>query len=224
MNKVILFAAHPDDEILGVAGTIARHTSEGDDVKVVIMAQGLASRENFNLEDLKKLHNSTILANKTLGIKEENIFFENCPDNQMDKLPQLEINKKVEFYINKFKPNIVYTHHAGDLNIDHRITHEAVMTACRPIPNQTVKKILCFETLSSSEWAGYGFTPFIPNYFVNIEKSFNKKLEALSFYKSEMRDAPHSRSISNIENLAKFRGNSVGFEFAEAFFSKISIE
>ena len=219
MNKVIVFASHPDDEILGAGGAISRHILEGDNVKVVIMAQGLTSRDNTNEEDLKNLHLTTILANKTLGINEENIFFENCPDNQMDKLSQLEINKKVEFYINKFKPNIVYTHHAGDLNIDHRITHEAVMTACRPIPNQTVKKILCFETLSSTEWSGYGFIPFIPNYFVNIQKSFKKKLEALSFYKSEMRDVPHSRSISNVENLAKYRGNSVGFEFAEAFFS-----
>ena len=217
MNNIIIFAAHPDDEILGVGGTVARHMSEGDAVSIVIMATGLASRGEVGDDELNALKNTAIEANGVLGVKKENIFFEGLPDNQMDTVSQLEINKRVEFYIDKIRPNIVYTHHAGDLNIDHRRTHEAVMTACRPIPGQCVKKILCFETVSSTEWAGYGFSPFLPNYFIDISKIINLKNKALELYKTEMKNSPHSRSLQNIKNLAGFRGNSVGVEFAESF-------
>ena len=217
MNNIIIFAAHPDDEILGVGGTVARHMSEGDAVSIVIMATGLASRGEVGDDELNALKNTTIEANGILGVKKENIFFEGLPDNQMDTVSQLEINKRVEFYIDKIRPNIVYTHHAGDLNIDHRRTHEAVMTACRPIPGQCVKKILCFETVSSTEWAGYGFSPFLPNYFIDISKIINLKNKALELYKTEMKNSPHSRSLQNIKNLAGFRGNCVGVEFAESF-------
>ena len=217
MNNIIIFAAHPDDEILGVGGTVARHMSEGDAVSIVIMATGLASRGEVGDDELNALKNTTIEANGILGVKKENIFFEGLPDNQMDTVSQLEINKRVEFYIDKIRPNIVYTHHAGDLNIDHRRTHEAVMTACRPIPGQCVKKILCFETVSSTEWAGYGFSPFLPNYFIDISKIINLKNKALALYKTEMKNSPHSRSLENIKNLAGFRGNCVGVEFAESF-------
>ena len=221
MSKVLVIAAHPDDEILGCGGTIARHISEKDKVHVIILAEGVTSRDiarnrKKRLIELKKLHLSSKLAHKIIGTTSLKTF--NFPDNRMDSIDLLDVVKIVEKEIKRVNPEIIYTHHIGDLNIDHNITHRAVMTACRPEPRKSIKKIFCFEVPSSTEWQSItSKNYFKPNCFVNISKTLVKKIKALKAYKSEMRSWPHSRSTKAIEKLARWRGSSVGFKAAEAF-------
>jgi LmbE family N-acetylglucosaminyl deacetylase len=217
--KVLVVAAHPGDEVLGCGGTIAREIEKGYEVYLLLLSQGVASRfpnENkLNLEK-NKLMNESKNALKILGIKESNIFFGDFPDNKFDSVPLLDIVKFIESLIEKIKPDIIYTHYKNDLNIDHRKTFEAVITAARPIENYSVKRILSFEVLSSTEWA-FNSKKFAPNIYVNIEDTINKKIKALKRYKSEIREYPHPRSIDGIKILAKKRGLEVGMRYAEGF-------
>jgi len=221
MNTVIVIAAHPDDEVLGCGGTIAKHVRDGDEVHVLILAEGITSRDatrdhEGRFDDIVSLRNMANEAHKILGSNSINLM--DFPDNRMDSVDLLDIIKVVENEINKRKPEIIYTHHSNDLNIDHCITNQAVFTACRPQPDTTVKKIYCFEVPSSTEWQSpMAEGAFMPNTFVNISDTLVKKLEALKAYKSEMKLWPHSRSIKAVEHLSCWRGASVGFEAAEAF-------
>jgi LmbE family N-acetylglucosaminyl deacetylase len=208
---------HPDDEILGSAGTIVRHIQNGDEVNVLILAEGITSRgnkeDNFSKE-LEQLQQTAIKANKLLGVS--NIEFGNLPDNRMDSVDLLDIVKIVEKFINTYQPEVIYTHHSGDLNIDHRLTHQAVMTATRPMVNQCVKEIYTFEIPSSTEWSfDYSFKP---NVFVDITDMIDFKLQALNCYESEMRKFPHPRSPEAIRVIAQRWGTVVGCEAAEAFY------
>ena len=215
MPNILVVAAHPDDEVLGCGGTIAKHNFEGDKVHVVFMTDGIKSRTQFSDEDLTERAEASKLAQTILSI--ETINSMGFQDNQMDNVPLLQIVQKLEVIIKEIKPEIIYTHHNGDLNIDHQLTHDAVMTACRPVPNFIVKEIYGFEVLSSTDWSNSQKFTFKPNYFVNITKYFSKKIIAAKAYKKEMRDPPHSRSIKHIEVLAQHRGFSIGVEMAEAF-------
>ena len=211
MDKVLVIVSHPDDEVLGCGATIAKHIKNGDKAQVVFLADGFSSRDDSDSRD-----GSAEKSSKILGC--EKPIFLNFPDNQLDAVPLLEIVKKLEEVINDFQPNIIYTHHIGDLIIDHQITHKAVMTSCRPQPNFCVKEIYSFETLSATHWQSSSMgNAFIPNYFVNVDGFMSKKIEALQCYDEEMRDYPHVRSYESVENLAKFRGNLVGIKNAEAF-------
>lgn len=222
MNKTVLVvAAHPDDEILGCGGTIIKHNLDGDDVYVLIMAEGLTSRDisrnvDYREDELRELHSKSIEAAKIMGVKDVRLL--SFPDNRMDGIELLEVVKKVEEVVEVVKPEIVYTHHAGDVNIDHTVTHNAVITACRSLPDCTVKTLLFFETLSSTEWQMMTSDKiFYPNWYENITDVFNKKIEALKCYDSEMREYPHPRSYINVENLARYRGMIIGCNMAEAF-------
>lgn len=220
-HKVLVVAAHPDDEILGCGGTIVKHCKNGDEVRILIMAEGLTSRGMHrdvvgNSEALDVLHASSHKAARIMGVGEVKLL--SFPDNRMDSIDLLDVVKQIELVIDEYKPDIVYTHHAGDVNIDHKITHEAVVTACRPLPGQFVKTLLFFETVSSTEWQMSVVNKvFMPNWFVNIAEEFDKKIEALKCYESEMREYPHSRSYKAVEILAKYRGFCVGKEYVEAF-------
>lgn len=220
--NVLVIAAHPDDEVLGCGGTIAKHAQAGDNVYVILMAEGITSRiddtaqgEQLNTE-LRLLEASSEKANKILGVKELiNVGF---PDNRMDSLPLLNVIKKVEQNVNRINPEIIYTHHAGDLNIDHRRTHEAVVTAFRPFPGSKIKSLLFFEINSSTNWQVPGTTSyFTPNWFEDISGTIDLKKKALQAYCFEMRQYPHSRSLEAIDYLAFWRGSSVGVGAAEAF-------
>jgi len=214
-KSVLVVAAHPDDEVLGCGGTIARHVAEGDLVHVVFMADGVQSRRMDGSEELQLRNQARDEALKILGVSECNVL--DFPDNRMDSLPLLDVVQALEPIIKQVQPSRVYTHHHGDLNVDHRVTHQAVMTACRPVPGSSVREILAFEVMSSTEWATPSVAPFVPNAFVDISDYLPKKLEALAAYDMEMRPAPHSRCVTNIEALARHRGNCVGVEVAEAF-------
>ncbi|MCK4650922.1 PIG-L family deacetylase [Candidatus Babeliales bacterium] len=217
-EKVLVIAAHPDDEILGCGGTVAKHAKNGDIVNVVIIAEGVTSRyEKINIKkrekELSELSKSSHKANEILGVSSLKLF--DFPDNKMDSIIRLDLIKKIEGCIDKFEPSIVYTHHFGDLNVDHRRVHEAVVTSCRPIPGHSVKRILFFEVASSTEWNPS--TLFSPNWFVDISGTLDCKLKALEAYKTEIRDFPHSRSFKALKSLAEWRGASVGLFAAEAF-------
>lgn len=222
MNKVLVIAAHPDDEILGCGGAMAKHAMSGDEVYSAILAEGITSRDlkrnrEIHTDDFNILHSAAEKANQIVGVKK--LILHNFPDNRMDQLDRLDIVKKVEELINTIKPNIIYTHHSGDVNIDHRRIHEAVITAVRPIPgNHLVDQLLFFEIASSSEWMTPGSAPaFLPNWYVNIEQTLKIKLKALEAYEYEMREWPHARSVKALDYLAKWRGANIGVEAAEAF-------
>ena len=217
----LVVAAHPDDEVLGCGASIYKWATAGDDVHVLILAEGITSRDislesNATSAALDELAEAARAASRILTVS--SLSLHDFPDNSMDTVRFLDIVKIVETFVSKLTPNVVVTHHAGDLNIDHRITHNAVLTACRPLPDCCVKLILCFETLSATEWQSPVFNqPFTPNWFEDVSQTFDVKLKALEAYESEMRNWPHSRSIESVQNLARWRGASVGVEAAEAF-------
>ena len=219
MANVLVVAAHPDDEALGAGGAMALHCAKKDKVSVVILGTGIASRKGKGEDissELSALRAQSRSALSRLGVKD--VQFLDFPDNSFDSVPLLDIVKAVEKIVSEKKPATVYTHHWGDLNIDHRRTFEAVMTACRPVGGCSVKKIMCFEVLSYTEWnvqsAG---TAFLPNSFLDISAVLQKKLDCLSEYKGEMRPFPHPRSLEVVEALAKVRGSTIGAKAAEAF-------
>ena len=215
MKKNILVAvAHPDDEVLGVGGTIKKHADKGDAVFVLFMADGEKSRASAVNNDVSARQDAANKVAKILGIKET--YFADFPDNRMDEIALLDVAKYFEEYIAKIKPDVIYTHHGGDLNVDHRMVFEAVMTAARPIKgNAYPKQIYCFETLSSTEWGIH--KGFQPDTFINIEEQMSAKIDALKEYDNEMRDFPHPRSYQAVEALAKLRGSVVALNAAEAF-------
>ncbi len=140
------------------------------------------------------------------------------PDNRLDSIDRLDLIKKIEERVQRHQPYEVYLHHIGDVNVDHRRLHEAVVTACRPIPGNSVKRLLSFEVSSSTDWQPPGSAPgFQPNWFVDISAQWQRKREALEVYASEMRHWPHARSIEAVEHLVRWRGSMVGVEAAEAF-------
>ncbi len=221
MNQVLVVAAHPDDEVLGCGGTIARHADSGDQVQVVIIAEGSTSRQQQRdrsqlVDELSALAKASQSAGSILGAAGVELL--DLPDNRLDSLDRLDLIKQIEERIDRHKPQVVYVHHVGDVNVDHRRLHEAVVTACRPTPGHVVKRLLSFEVASSTEWQPPGSaSAFQPNWFVDISDQWERKREALAAYSSEMRDWPHARSLEAVEHLARWRGAQVGVEAAEAF-------
>ncbi|MCQ4312604.1 PIG-L family deacetylase [Pseudomonas stutzeri] len=215
MNKTVLVvAAHSDDEALGCGGTIARHVAEGDVVHAVFLADGVTSRIGASPEEHAAREAAASASHKVLGIS--TVFFLGFPDNRMDSVPLLDVVKALEVIVEKTCPEIIYTHNHNDLNVDHRIAHEATLTACRPVPGSSVKEIYAFEVLSSTEWMP-SHTTFQPDCYMDISDYFSEKMKSIDCYHMEMRAAPHSRSRENVRALAGFRGMCVGVLFAEAF-------
>jgi LmbE family N-acetylglucosaminyl deacetylase len=221
MKSVLVVAAHPDDEVLGCGGTIARHADAGDQVHVLIVAEGATSRHQHRdrtaaTQELSALAQAAQQAGAILGLQGTELL--DLPDNRLDSLDRLDLIKLVEERIARHQPDVVYVHHAGDVNVDHRRLHEAVVTACRPTPGQSVQRLLSFAVASSTEWQPPCSAPsFQPNWFVDISAQWPRKRQALEAYASEMRPWPHSRSIKALEHLARWRGSQVGVEAAEAF-------
>lgn len=219
-STIMVIAAHPDDEVLGCGGAIARHAESGNPVYVLILGEGILSRyEDRKIADKKEicsLRSDSKAAASILGVKK--IFFLNFPDNSFDSVLILKIIKEIERIKRLIKPNIIYTHHYADLNIDHCITYKATLTACRPLKEESVREIYSFEVPSSTEWHGPDKrSSFIPDRFIDISKTINKKVKALRCYKQELRPYPHPRSIRGVRVLAAKRGIEAGLEFAESF-------
>ncbi|MBL7085874.1 MAG: PIG-L family deacetylase [Candidatus Cloacimonetes bacterium] len=218
MNRILVVAAHPDDEILGCGGTVARLIKEGYESYTLILGEGITSRDKIrdrkNREkEISTLKNQIKKANDIIGVKE--VITYDFPDNRFDTVPFLDIVKIIKKVKNKIKPEIIFTHYEKDLNIDHQITFKAVLTATRPIKDEVVKEIYSFEILSSTEW-NYPLT-FSPNIFYDISDTIEIKQKAMSEYKAELREYPHPRSLKGIKLNAESWGMRVGINFVESF-------
>ena len=217
-ERILAVVAHADDEVLGCGGTLARHSSEGHEVRVLVMADGVSSRLNLDENQRNAIYERMEFAKegaRILGISA--IEFVGYPDNQMDAVPLLEVIQHVEAYLKIFPADTVYTHHSGDLNIDHCTTGRAVITATRPLPNTCVQNLYAFEVPSSTEWRFESSNSFQPNLYMDISDTLDRKIKALRAYKNEVMDFPHPRSIEACESLARFRGSNIGMSAAEAF-------
>lgn len=220
-RAIAVIAAHPDDEILGCGGTVARHIAAGHTVRTLIAAEGITSRvETIDADDVRRkleaLQRAARSANARLGVKD--VEFLGLPDNRLDGLDRLDVIRRVDDFISRCRPDTIYTHHGGDLNVDHRIVFEAVLTACRQLPGASIRRLLSFEIPSSTEWQSPVLaTPFQPDWFVDIGATLSIKLDALAEYESEMREWPHPRSLRGVSHLAAWRGATCGCEAAEAF-------
>lgn len=215
MSDVLVIVAHPDDEVLGCGGAIAKHVAEGDRVQVVYMADGVGARGGDYELEVNRRSEARDRALCVLGVTGWRGF--QFPDNKMDSVALLDAVQALERVVQDIRPRVIYTHHYGDLNVDHRVTHHAVMTACRPLPGSSVREIYACEVMSNTEWSSPGLAPFVPNAYVDITPHWAVKLSALEAYELEMRSAPHSRSIPHLEYLARHRGSCIGVEAAEAF-------
>jgi LmbE family N-acetylglucosaminyl deacetylase len=223
--KILVLAGHPDDEVLGVGGTIARMTSEKDffnptkgkhDVRVGILSRGLDARGKASDEQKKKMKLNMNHALMTLGVKR--MYLADLPDNQFDSIPLLKIVKIIESWVSDFQPDIIFTHSMKDLNIDHRITGHATLIATRPMDGRyKVRSIYAYEIPSSTEWAFGQLGEFNPNVFFDISGTFQTKINAMEQYKSETRNFPHPRSTEAITAYASLRGSAVGCKATEAF-------
>ncbi len=219
--KILVVAAHPDDEVLGCGGTIERLSREGHEIAIAILGEGVTSRydqrEKADPALIKALHGKAGEVARLLGAKQ--LLLHSLPDNRFDTLPLLEVVKVVEDLVTGIKPEVIYTHHGGDLNMDHVITHRAVLTATRPIKGHPVREVYAFEIASSTEWAFQRFEPaFQPNVFVDISGTgVEVKQRAMTMYETEARAFPHPRSPEALAAIARRWGSVVGCEAAEAF-------
>ena len=211
--NVLVLAAHPDDEVLGCGGSLARHSEQGDNVLLVTMTNGESSRFTAPETDRRKL--SLRKSCEVLGIRDCKSF--DFADNALDKYPLLEIIQKVENDLISFNPSVVYTHSLSDLNIDHQICSKIAHTVFRPQPGKPCPEIRLFEVLSATHWGSSESPSFCPNLYIDISEHLNKKIEALSAYSDEMRPYPHARSVDSVISLSSFRGTTVGVANAEAF-------
>lgn len=220
MSRTLIIAAHPDDEVLGCGGTIARLVREGHEVFTAILGEGVTSRSLGPEADARGIESLRLQSKEVavcLGVSK--IFNFDLPDNRFDALPLLDIVKIVEDLIERLAPSIIYTHHSGDLNIDHVLTNRAVLTATRPMKDGVVKEIFAFEVPSATHWF-FGQTRsngFQPNVFMDIAQTLELKIKAMQIYESEIRSFPHPRAPEAIRSLARFRGSQSGLDAAESF-------
>lgn len=209
--KILVIAPHPDDEVLGCGGSIAKHVKNGDDVFLCIVTK--AYMPDWSKEFLKNRTKEIKKANKILSIKKTYLL--NYPTVKLDTISQKELNGSLSNVVKEVNPDILYIPHKGDLIRDHRLIFEASLVATRPVKCD-VKRILSYEILSETEW-GRPIEPFVPNFYVDISETFGIKIKAMKAYGSELKQYPHSRSLEIIEASAKKRGSEIGVRFAEAF-------
>lgn len=219
MNLLVI-AAHPDDEVLGCGGTIARMAQEGHSVYIAILGEGMTSRyskrEEADQELLESLHTRSRQVAMFLGAKD--LFMFNLPDNRFDTVPLLEVVKIIETLVERLKPQSIYTQHGGDLNVDHAVVYRATLTATRPALGAFVKQVYAYEVPSSTEWSFAQFAPvFQPNVFVDISATQETKIQAMQMYESESRPFPHPRSPEALRAIAQRWGSVAGLAAAEAF-------
>jgi LmbE family N-acetylglucosaminyl deacetylase len=216
----LVIAAHPDDEVLGCGGTIARLAREGHAVHIAILGEGITSRfarrGQADKKLLKQLHDRSHRVANFLGAKD--LFMGDLPDNRFDTVPLLDVVKMIERLVEKIRPEAIYTQHGGDLNIDHAVTFRATLTATRPVHGCPVKALYSYEVASSTEWGFQRFEPaFSPSLFINIESTLEGKIRAMQMYESEARVFPHPRSAESLSAMAAKWGATVGLKAAEAF-------
>ena len=209
--KILVIAPHPDDEVLGCGGTIARFAHRRNDIFLCVVTKAYTPdwSEEYIQQKLKEIHKS----NRILKIKKT--IFLDYPTVRLDLVPQKELNDALSKVVQDLAPNLVFIPHRGDINKDHRIVHDAALVATRPYASQ-VRKILAYETLSETEW-GHSISPFRSDVYFDITRYLNLKKKAMQAFETELKTAPHPRSLELISALAKKKGSEVGFEYAEAF-------
>lgn len=206
-QKVLVLAAHPDDETLGAGATIAKLSSEGKEVKLITFTDGISARG----QNLKNRNKSLDKVSEILGISDYSVG--NFPDNEMDSVSMLKVCKFIESSVD-FTPDMIFTHQKNCLNVDHQTVYRAALTVFRPQYGHQVK-FMSFPVLSSTDYnPGNNFAP---NIFYDVENWVSLKMKALKVYDSEMRPYPHSRSYENVINTMKANGSSVGINYAECF-------
>ena len=218
MSKLLIIAPHADDEVLGCGATMAKACAKGDEVYVLICTNAsVGAPELFSAELIKQIRNEAVTAHKFIGIKET--FFLDLPAPALDQYPRYKMSNEISAIIKRIGADTVYIPHRGDCHKDHAIIHECAMVACRPLANCSVKHVYAYETLSETEWG----EPVAADFFVPVRyntfnaKEFQKKLDAMSSFKSQLYPFPASRSLEAIEALAKYRGCTVSADRAEAF-------
>jgi len=217
MNKVVVIAPHPDDEVLGCGATIARHSALGNEVIVIIATNAArGAPELYNEADVSKVRIETMEAHKILGVHET--IFMDFPAPALNAFPLYRISLAFSEVFNRFKPTFLYLPHPGDLHLDHKGVYYAALVSARPQGEDRISNIYCYETLSETEWAPkQGNNSFVPDHFVDVTDYFDKKIHAMRSFQSQLREFPHSRSLEALIALASFRGVTVGVKRAEAF-------
>jgi len=226
--KILVVSAHPDDEVIGIGG-ILKKLSKTNEISILFLADGITARKKAGHENVSKYDvnkQDEIQMKKEIEIRKKHaknalrilgvnkMKFLDLPDNELDLVPFLKIVKEVEKEIINIEPNIIFTHHHNDLNVDHRIAFKSVITAARPLKDSKIKTLYSFESISSTDWnVPYKFRP---NEFVDISNEINFKIKALKEYKNEIRDTPHPRSPEMLKAVAMRWGGLYGFKFAEA--------
>ncbi len=212
--KIMVIATHADDEILGCGGTIARHTAYGDEVHVLVVTRGaediFSAKENaVTRAELKRAH-------KVVGIKGS--YFLDFPAPKLDNVPNHKIADAIKKVLSSVKPSVVYLPHRGDIHVDHKAVYNATLVAARPTRGDYINKLLSYETLSETDWASPSAEDaFVPTVYVDISSHIETKLKAMDCYRSQLKSPPHPRSLDALRALARLRGSTVGFEWAEAF-------
>lgn len=219
-HRVLIVAAHPDDEVLGCGGTMALHAEAGDIVSILILGEGLTSRapsrESASRDDMPDLQHDARAAARFVGV--EDVTLLDFPDNRFDSVPLLDIIKAIEREKARLTPDVVYAHHWGDLNVDHRVTIDAVLAAFRPLPGEQPVDIYAYEVPSSTTWGlPSAAASFLPTHFVDISATLDRKVAAMEAYRTERRGAPHPRSPESLQAWARYRGTIAGVHAAEAF-------
>jgi len=215
---ILVVAAHPDDEVLGCGGTIARLALEKHQVHILILGEGATSRyahaADAPAQEKTALRKQAEAAGRLLGAR--SVTVQGLPDNRFDSLDLLDIVKVIEAKITELSPEVIYTQHGGDLNIDHALTFRAVLTATRPLAGSCMKRIYAYAVPSSTEWSFQKFEPaFSPNTFVDIATTLEKKIEAMALYEGENRAFPHPRSAQALRAHAQYWGSVAGLQAAE---------
>ena len=212
--NILVIGAHPDDEVLGCGGTIVRHVDVGHHVTVCIVANRAYDHKYIpKLIDREKA--SCQKAQEILCY--QGLIFLDLPDEQLDH-SQIDIITPLEKVLSDCKPDIVYIPHRGDLHQDHRAVFDAVRVICRPLGEHCPATLRVFEVPSSTDQVpGGNEWPFVPNYYVDIEKFIDQKLKAMECYSKESRDFPHPRSLDGLRIYAQKRGMEVGMQAGEAF-------
>lgn len=212
--NVLVVAAHPDDELLGVGGTVRKHVLSGDDVRLLIACEGVSMR--YEDEHHRNVVRQAREAGAILGATD--VLFGDLPDQRLDTLPRVEVIAKIEEVVAATRPELVYTHFGGDVNHDHGILFAAVQVATRPYGAPFVREVLAFETPSSTEWGAPAIQgAFVPQVYVDITATLEDKIRAFCRYEREVRPAPHPRSPESLRARARTWGSVVGKEAAEVF-------
>ena len=221
MTRVLVIAAHPDDEVLGMGGTIALHTSRGDEVRVLVVTDGSSTQYPGDDALRARKEQEALRAAAELGVTD--YVHLDHPDMRLDTLAHVDVNRIVEEHVRELAPQVVYTVQP-DVNADHRVLFDSVAVATRPLPGQVVRRVLTYAPASSTEWTPAAVSWFVPNWYVDVTETLERKIAAFAYYETERREYPHPRSERAIRATAEFHGTTCGCEYAEPFVLVRSLE